>query len=156
MLMSASTPPERSPEAPKRASARAHHYTARLTEAVHQASGDREGGLLDRATIVQLRDSLTLEMRESLIDAFATSLPKCLTEISSAAERGDHVELRRVAHLLKGSAATLGASRLTLTCQRLEHSGRDRDPAVNSGQLDEVRSVASEAREALREQLLSV
>src|SRR5271154_319982 len=148
MLMSASTPPERSPEAPKRASARAHHYTARLTEAVHQASGDREGGLLDRATIVQLRDSLTLEMRESLIDAFETSLPKCLTEISSAAERGDHVELRRV--------APLGASRLTLTCQRLEHSGRDRDPAVNSGQLDEFRSVASEAREALREQLLSV
>jgi len=118
--------------------------------------GGRDGELLDRATIGQLRDSLTLEMRESLLDAFDSSLPQRLAEISSAAERGDEVELRRVAHLLKGSAATLGASRLTLTCERLEHSGRDDDPAVDSRQLDEFRSVACEAGEALREELLSV
>src|SRR5277367_855403 len=36
--MGASTPPERSSEAPTRASARPRHYVARLTEAVHRAS----------------------------------------------------------------------------------------------------------------------
>jgi CheY-like chemotaxis protein len=39
--------------------------------------------LLSHTTIVQLRDTLTLEMRESLVQTFETSLPKCVDDSSA-------------------------------------------------------------------------
>jgi len=114
--------------------------------------GDEE--VLNHATIVQLRDTLTLEMRESLMRELEESLPKCVADTVSAARRGDQTELRRVAHILKGTAATLGATRLQLACQRLEGTGGDRDSAIEEEELDQLRSTASEARQALGRQLL--
>jgi HPt (histidine-containing phosphotransfer) domain-containing protein len=55
---------------------------------------------------------------------------------------------------LKGTAATFGATRLEFACQRLEHTGRDQDSAIEEEQLDELQAIASEAREALGQQLL--
>jgi two-component system, sensor histidine kinase and response regulator len=110
--------------------------------------------VIDQATIRQLRDTQTLEMRESLLEAFDVSLPKCVAEILSAAGRGDRIELRRVAHLLRGSSATLGAARLGLACEQLERSGRDGDPTIEEEQLDDFATSASEAQQALREHLL--
>ncbi len=123
------------------------------TPAVKRGSSDADE-VLNQATIVELRDTLTLEMRESLIQELEESLPKCLADTVSAAQRGDQLELRRVAHILKGTAATFGATRLEFACQRLEHTGRDRDPAVEEEQLEELRATASEACEALGPRLL--
>ncbi len=109
--------------------------------------------VLDAATIRQLRDALSLGMRERLVQVFDASLPECVAEIVGAAQRGDETEQIRVAHLLKGSSATLGATRLSLACRRLEHTADDRDPALEE-QLDQLRTTASEAREALHRQLL--
>ncbi len=111
--------------------------------------------LLDEATISQIRDSLTLEMRESLMDTFDESLPKCVADILGAARRGDQIELRRAAHLLKGSAATLGAARLRLACQQMERTGRDQDPGIEEAQLDSLEAIVAETRRALREQMLA-
>jgi HPt (histidine-containing phosphotransfer) domain-containing protein len=93
-------------------------------------------------------------MRESLLEAFDVSMPKCVAEIMTAARLGDRIELRRVAHLLSGSSATLGAARLGLACRRLERSGRDGDPTIEAEQLDDFAISASEAQQALRECLL--
>jgi two-component system, sensor histidine kinase and response regulator len=113
-----------------------------------------EATVLDDATIRQLCETQTLQMRETLIEAFDVSLPKCVAEIVSAAHRGDRIELRRVAHLLRGSSATLGAARLGLACEQLERSGRDGDPTIEEKQLDHFRASAAEAHKALRKQLL--
>ena len=110
--------------------------------------------VIDQATVRQLRDTQTLEMRESLLEAFDVSLPKCVAEILSAADRGDRIELRRVAHLLRGSSATLGAARLGLACEQLERSGRDGDPTIEQEQLDVFATSAGEAQQALRKHLL--
>jgi two-component system sensor histidine kinase/response regulator len=110
--------------------------------------------VLDRATIRRLRDTHTHEMRESLLEAFDVSLPKCVAEILGAAGRGDRIELRRVAHLLRGSSATLGTPRLGLACEQLERSGRDGDPTIEAEQLDVFCASASEAQQALHEHLL--
>jgi PAS domain S-box-containing protein len=125
----------------------------RAASALEDWAADSEE-LLDQATIADLRDALTVEMRESLMQTFLTALPKCMSEIVGAAQRGDQVELRRVAHLLKGSAATLGAARLGAACQRLERTGRDRDPDIEQAQLDALALTVAETRRALREQLL--
>jgi CheY-like chemotaxis protein len=109
---------------------------------------------LDEAIIRELRDALSAETRESLIETFEASLPRCIADIESAIRHGDEDALRRSAHLLKGSSASLGATHLTLSCQQLEQSGRTNDPAVEMEHLAELRAAAAEARVALRKQLL--
>jgi two-component system, sensor histidine kinase and response regulator len=122
-------------------------------QALEDGAADSEE-LFDQATIADLRDALTFEMRESLMQTFLTALPKCMSDIVGAVQRDDQVELRRVAHLLKGSAATLGAARLRAACQRLERTRRDRDPDIDQAQLDALTLTVAETRRALREQLL--
>jgi CheY-like chemotaxis protein len=109
--------------------------------------------VLDEAALSQLRNSLPAEMIGELIDTFERQLARCLSEIESAVNRGDHRELRRLAHLLKGSSATFGASRVRAICLRLEHSGRDGDPVVGDAQVAQLRLAAEHARVALRERL---
>jgi len=131
-----------------------------LADAGNRGAADVEDGAiaedspLDQATISQLREALTLEMRETLIEAFESSLPECVADIAAAARSGDKAELRRVAHLLKGSAATLGAEGLRLCCQALEHATRAEDLGAGGAQLDDLEAIATEAREALRRELL--
>jgi two-component system sensor histidine kinase/response regulator len=110
--------------------------------------------VLDAVAIRQLRDTLTLAERENLMQAFDASLVKCVADIASAFERRDHLELRRVAHLLNGSSATLGAVRLSVACRRLAHTGRQHDPAIEQENIDFLHSAAAEAGRALHERLL--
>jgi PAS domain S-box-containing protein len=109
---------------------------------------------LDAAMVANLRETLTEEMRERLLETFETSLPTCLAEIEAAVERDDRAELRRVAHLLKGSAATLGAARLRNACQSLERRGRDEDAPVEERQLQELAEIGEEALRELHEHLV--
>ena len=110
--------------------------------------------VLDEESVARLRDTHSLEMRETLCDAFARSLPTCVDAIVDAAGRGDADELRRAAHMLRGSSATLGAMRLSQACEQLERAGRTEDPPIERPELDQFRSLAEASMHALREQLL--
>jgi two-component system sensor histidine kinase/response regulator len=109
--------------------------------------------VLAAATVAQLKSTLTAEMRTHVMKKFEQSLPEVIAEIEEAVREGDTVTLRRTAHLLKGSAATLGAQRLKVMCERLERT-RAADSAIGDRDLDELRTVAAEAGEALRAELL--
>jgi signal transduction histidine kinase/CheY-like chemotaxis protein/HPt (histidine-containing phosphotransfer) domain-containing protein len=109
--------------------------------------------VLDQAVVGQLRESLPAETRTQLIDTFEKQYTKCLREIAAAVGRDDREEVRRTAHLLKGSSASLGAMRLRRCCERLEHVGRSQDRGVSETQIAEVRLAAAEATTALRSQL---
>jgi PAS domain S-box-containing protein len=111
-------------------------------------------GVLDHATIVQLRETLTLQMREQLLDTFDGQREKCISDLGEAIQRGDLDEVRRLAHLLKGSSASLGATSLRLCCERLEHLGRRQDPDVGETDVAQLRIVAATASPALRQQLI--
>ncbi len=118
------------------------------------SAAQRVEDVLDRATILQLRDTLTPEIRQQLLDTFATQQETCISDLGKAVQRGDRDEIGRVAHLLKGSSASLGAMSLRLCCERLEHIGRRQDSDVGETQVTELRTVAAEASHALRQQLL--
>jgi CheY-like chemotaxis protein len=128
----------------------AHSDTPSKLEPV---AGDA-GEVFDAAVVRELREELTVETRESLIRAFEASLPRCMTAIEDAIRHDDSSERRRAVHLLKGSSASVGAARLALSCQRLEQSGRDHDPAIKLKQLTELHAAATSTRVALRERLL--
>jgi two-component system sensor histidine kinase/response regulator len=127
--------------------------TGTSAKADRESPDTQEDDVLDGVTIGQLRETLTSEMCEEVVEAFEQSLPKSIEDIEAAGRSGDQLELRRVAHLLKGTSATLGATRLSLSCQRLEHSGRGQDASVSEEQLVQLRAAAEEARHALRGEL---
>jgi HPt (histidine-containing phosphotransfer) domain-containing protein len=109
--------------------------------------------LLDEATIGEIHDSLTAEMRAQLIDVFEEQCRACVSDVAEAVRRGDRAGLRRVAHLLKGSSASLGASALRHCCEGLERSCRSEDAPVTATQVEELAAAATAAGEALRSQL---
>jgi two-component system sensor histidine kinase/response regulator len=109
--------------------------------------------VLDQATVEQLRETLTPEMRTELLDTFDAQQLQCVADIAAAASRNDRDEVRRVAHLLKGSSASLGALRLRHFSERLEHVGRSQDADVSDAQVTQLRDAANEAGRALRQQL---
>jgi HPt (histidine-containing phosphotransfer) domain-containing protein len=110
--------------------------------------------VLDQATIQQLRDTLTAEMRRQLIDIFDVQRERCVSELAEAVGRGDRGEIRRIAHMLEGSSASLGALALSTSCEALEHVCRSGDADVAQSQVAELRMVAAAASDALHQQLI--
>jgi two-component system, sensor histidine kinase len=138
--------PDREPEAQPGGAARSTLDVGGAPE--HDEQG------LNYTTISQLKDTLTSEMRRALLKTFEESLSRRLADIASAAGRGDRVEIRRLAHLLKGSSASVGAARLSLSCQQLEQLSTEQGATVGQEQLDELNTAATETGPALRKQLL--
>jgi CheY-like chemotaxis protein/HPt (histidine-containing phosphotransfer) domain-containing protein len=110
--------------------------------------------ILDQAAIKQLREALTPEIRHEIVDIFDDQQLKCLSDINGAIARDDRDELRRVAHLLKGSSASLGAVKLRICCQGLEHMGRTHDPMASQEEITQLGVVAAETSLALRRWLV--
>ena len=113
--------------------------------------------LLDPEVVRRLKTEFDRAMRERLMRTFASSLQDCLSGIEGALRQGDQRELRRVAHLLKGSSATLGAARLQATCEALERlelpDQRPAEPAVHA--VSDLAAVAERTRAALAAELLA-
>jgi HPt (histidine-containing phosphotransfer) domain-containing protein len=112
------------------------------------------GDALDDDTLTMLHESLTEEMRESVVASFESMLPSLLADIRDAAGRGDSGAVRRAAHNLKGIAATLGAVRLSAACVAVERSGRTTDKAIDPARMQELETLALRTLAELREQLL--
>jgi len=113
----------------------------------------RERELLDEASIELLASTLAPEVRTRLLDTFEKQLSKCVGGIVVAIQTGDHAERRRLAHLLKGSCATIGARRLQSLCAALEHTGRAGDPEITLAQVQELQAAVDDTSEALGRRL---
>lgn len=74
---------------------------------------------------------------DRLITGFRQSLAALLPQISTAEETGDLAALERLAHRLKGEAANLGATEISLCAARLEAaaSGPISDLEAHVGEL---------------------
>jgi signal transduction histidine kinase/CheY-like chemotaxis protein/HPt (histidine-containing phosphotransfer) domain-containing protein len=62
----------------------------------------------------------------SLIDTYRRDARQLITDIQTAADRGDSDTLHRAAHALRGASATLGAVSLPSLCAQLEQADADR------------------------------
>jgi signal transduction histidine kinase/CheY-like chemotaxis protein/HPt (histidine-containing phosphotransfer) domain-containing protein len=109
-------------------------------------------GVLDPATVLQLRSALSSEKCAALVDTFEAQQARCVDEIRGAIERGDRSEVKRVAHKLKGSSASLGAIGLRDFLQRLELDELG-NTAQTASQIAELRATAAQATDALRVEL---
>ena len=78
----------------------------------------------------------TREERAEFLGICALSLGELVERLQAAAARGEIVEVGKLAHAVKGSAATIGASRLAAAAGRLERAASVAPPAP--GTTDEL------------------
>ncbi len=97
------------------------------------------------------------EIVAELVSQFLTDVPERIAALNAALHAGDSATVRRVAHLLKGEAAAVGARELAAVCARLEEAASA--GALSAGPeaavLDAAHERAAAALRALRDRCLS-
>jgi two-component system, sensor histidine kinase and response regulator len=96
------------------------HGTCPVTRA---GALDTMGEAMDVAVFLSLAEAQVEgepDLVVELIDLYAEDTPRRLAAIRSAWAAGDLAALRRAAHGLKGSSASLGAHRVEILCEKLE------------------------------------
>jgi CheY-like chemotaxis protein len=91
---------------------------------------DQEGGgepLIDREILDELLGD------DGLMDLFFEETSAQLDALRRASDAGDAAEVVRLAHTVKGAAATVGATRLAAVA-----AGVERDPGASPGLLDDL------------------
>ena len=83
------------------------------------------GPLIDEARVRSFNVDYR-SMAEELWTVFYEATPPLIGELRDAVERGDAGECRRLAHKLKGSSETVGATRMASLSRALEQGGPDR------------------------------
>jgi PAS domain S-box-containing protein len=110
--------------------------------------------LLDESMVIQLCETFSLEARENLVKTFEASLSESLADMRRALRDDEDADLRRLAHRLGGGAASLGATRLAVLCQRIDRPTGDGRPDVDEEQVGQVDLVGSQTAARMREALL--
>jgi signal transduction histidine kinase/DNA-binding response OmpR family regulator len=121
------------------------------------AHADVQAEMTDSAVMDAMRTWIDTMTRSSadrqriaeILQHFADRLPDTLARMEKASDRADHRGLARLAHGLKGSAATLGAERFAVLCAGLEDSARRSESTEEP--LRQVREQAQLVQEAARE-----
>lgn len=108
---------------------RHHQWPVCSVEATRQAGGVGVAGGQATADIdaalTALANDLGADTVLEIIDLYLGEAPRHVSDVRKAAESGDAVVLRRVAHTLKSTSATVGASALSAVCLKIEHLARD-------------------------------
>ncbi|HEX7312667.1 MAG TPA: Hpt domain-containing protein [Pyrinomonadaceae bacterium] len=98
------------------------HGTCPLTRA---SALDTTGEVMDVAVFLGLEEAQVEgepDLIVELIDLYTEDAPRRLAAIRSAWAARDLAALRRAAHGLKGSSASLGARQVEMLCDKLERS----------------------------------
>lgn len=88
-----------------------------------------EAPIIDEEKIGELRGLLGdgEEGVDGLITTFVDRIPQVLDDLRDTAGSGDSEQMGRLAHKVKGEAATLGAKRLSLKAKAIELAAKDDD-----------------------------
>ena len=112
-----------------------------------------EGGLLDAALLAGLRE-LGNEEFGKLVELFLQDGADRVAALRSAEAVGDGSAIEKLAHSLKGSAATFGAGVLAQRCNELQELASSGDLAESARLIDSVDAGFLKASQALRQELL--
>lgn len=101
--------------------------------AVSPAPDTPDTPALDHTVLNILLDSLgdaAEFVLPDLVEAYVQDTPTYVERLELASAEGDLDQVRRQAHAMKSSSATLGAVRLAEVCKQLEHAARHDDAAT--------------------------
>jgi HPt (histidine-containing phosphotransfer) domain-containing protein len=94
-----------------------------------------------------------LEIVAEMIDCYLEDAPKLIQAIATAITQTDAIALRRAAHNLKSSSATLGATNLSNLCQELEVISRRGDTESVRDKLPQLEAEFAKVKGALQLEL---
>jgi two-component system sensor histidine kinase/response regulator len=117
------------------------------------ADASSPAGVLDSVVLAQLHafeEPGEVSLLTELIEAFRGSAPRHMASLKAALGAGDATAFADAAHVLKGSAATLGAARVRLAAHDLEVRGLDHDLLEAEVQVVALEAACTEAIEALK------
>ncbi len=106
---------------------------------------------VDRLQLDALRDAVGKDLIP-IVQAFLRTVPGMLVNMSDACERGDAIELRRIAHSLRASSGTLGARTLSDLARDLEAQASEHHLKIIAERL----SVMSAEFERVRAELATM
>lgn len=112
-----------------------------------------EAPVVDEDKIGELRGLLGdgSEGVDGLIDTFVDRIPEVLEALREEAQGGDSEELSRLAHKVKGEAATLGAKRLSQQAKEIEISARHDDLEDPTGAVEALIATYEDTERALQQ-----
>ena len=87
---------------------------------------------------------------ERVVQAFGTSTERMLPQLRSAEQTGDARAVKLVAHTLKSSSASLGATDLSRMCADLEQQMRNGIPADVGAQIERIAAEIGVVIQALK------
>jgi HPt (histidine-containing phosphotransfer) domain-containing protein len=108
---------------------------------------------MDRGVMDQLREDLGDGPVREVVATFLDRTPATLAELRAAASRNDVEAIRRAAHAVKGTSATLGAKRLADECAELERMARSGDVPDATARVAAVEASYHGAKAALEAEL---
>lgn len=103
-------------------------------ETMHRISGD---GFAELATL------------------FEEDMPQRIANLRSALQAGDYPQAARIAHMMSGCCASIGAMHLSDLCQSMESSAKSWQPEQWQAQLADVESAYEQIRSSLPAMLRS-
>jgi signal transduction histidine kinase/CheY-like chemotaxis protein/HPt (histidine-containing phosphotransfer) domain-containing protein len=109
--------------------------------------------ILDPTTVQRLR-ALTKpdgpDMFAQLADQFTRSSSQQVQDLEAAIHNMDAMTVKRTAHSLKSSSASMGALKLSDHFRRIEHAGKDADLTTAEAALGDVQAELDQVHRALR------
>jgi signal transduction histidine kinase/DNA-binding response OmpR family regulator len=112
------------------------------------------GQALDRSVLDRLRNDIGGgEGLRDVILTFLAQTPSTLATLREEAGHGDAAGIRRTAHMLKGTSATLGAFALADHCAEMERLGRSGDVSDAASRADVAEVLYRALEVALRAEL---
>ncbi len=111
-------------------------------------------GVID--ALRELDEAGGLGLAKELLQAFLSTSEESLNQVVASCQAGDATRLARAAHLLKSSAANVGARTLSACYLELERMGREARLDAAPGQLETTLREHERAVARLREFLLEV
>jgi HPt (histidine-containing phosphotransfer) domain-containing protein len=120
------------------------------SDSAARESTDNAADAVDETALASLLDSTgDAALVQELIDVYLTDTAERVVKIRQAAARGDITTVRRVAHTLRGSSATIGARDLAALGHRVEHTFTA-ESADGTALLERLAAEFERVRESLR------
>ena len=127
---------------------------SRPVERAREERRKPEPETLDDVVLAQLREDLGGSAPvNQIIALFLQKAPTILAELRDAVTRGDLDAIRRSAHTIKGTGATLGARALSERCKQLEEQAQGGEVPDAAAYLSRIEEAYRAAEVALRAEI---
>ncbi len=116
-----------------------------------QKSISSKNQVIDRRKLAALKKNVgNIDM---ITNVFLQSLPARIEQLQDAVDQKDYLEVKSIAHKMKGSCSQFGAVTLVSLCLKLENIKHDQDMKANQHLLKRVKDALDKVNEVLTEEL---